>query len=111
MHAEAYSSAEVLHGPVTIARDGFPLLLLAQRDATLPGVETLMQSLLERGLTVMSAGADHADAIKLPTPEAHPLVEPLLRIQSFYRLANQLSLNLGQDPDNPPFLRKVTATV
>ena len=111
LHAEAYSSAEVLHGPVTIAREGFPLLLLAQDDATRPGVESLLDSLVNRGLTVMAAGVSHRGAIHLPTPSAHPLVEPLLRIQSFYRLANDLSLTLGQDPDHPPFLRKVTATV
>ena len=33
MHAEAYSAAEVLHGPVSIVRDGLPGLALAVRDA------------------------------------------------------------------------------
>ncbi|MEA3159371.1 MAG: hypothetical protein QOD95_919, partial [Gammaproteobacteria bacterium] len=41
MHAEAFSSAELQHGPYTLLGKGFPALLFAQRDATLPGIETL----------------------------------------------------------------------
>ncbi len=111
LHAEAYSSAEVLHGPVTIAREAFPILALAQDDATREGMETLVASLAERGLTLITAGTKHPGSLALPTPSAHPVVEPMLRIQGFYRMANSLSLALGQDPDNPPFLRKVTATL
>ena len=111
LHAEAYSSAEVMHGPVTIARKPFPTLVLAQGDATREGIEQLVDSLVARDLDVICAGVDRPGTIVLPSPAAHPAIEPLLRIQSFYRLANRLSLDLGQDPDNPPFLRKVTATV
>ncbi len=111
LHAEAYSSAEVLHGPVTIARDDFPMLVMAQDDDTLPGLRDLVGDLSGRGLHLLAAGVSGANVTELPTPSAHPVIEPMLRIQSFYRLANQLSLALGQDPDNPPFLRKVTATV
>jgi len=111
LHAEAYSSAEVLHGPVTIARRAFPTLVMAQNDATRPGMEALVDELTDRGLDVICAGLNHSRARNLPSPKAHPVIEPLLRIQSFYRMANRLSLELGQDPDHPPFLRKVTATV
>ena len=38
-------------------------------------------------------------------------IEPLLMIQSFYRLANALAVARGLDPDRPPHLRKVTETV
>ncbi len=38
-------------------------------------------------------------------------MEPILLIQSFYRLANDLSLARGLDPDSPPHLNKVTETV
>lgn len=115
LHAEGYSTAEVLHGPVTIAREGFPLLVLAQDDATRPGVDALVTELMARGLTVVTAGTGVPGTLSLPTPEgtpgAHAVIEPLLRIQSFYRLANDLALALGQDPDHPPFLKKVTSTV
>jgi len=50
-------------------------------------------------------------ALTLPAIRAHPAIEPLLLIQSFYRFANALALSRGRDPDRPPHLRKVTETV
>lgn len=111
LHAEAFSSAEVLHGPVTIARSHLPVLVLAQNDRTLPGIKSLVASLSERDVTLITAGLAHPKSINLPSPGAHPAIEPLLRVQSFYRMANALSVNLGLNPDSPPFLNKVTATV
>lgn len=111
LHAEAYSSAEVLHGPISIAGKGVPALFLAQHDASLPGMARLLDALVQRGLCCITAGLSHPGAIVLPSPEAHPAIEPMLRIQGFYRLVNELSLQLGRDPDRPPFLNKVTATV
>jgi glucosamine--fructose-6-phosphate aminotransferase (isomerizing) len=111
LHAEAFSSAEVLHGPVTIARAHFPVLVLAQNDQTLAGVQELVDSLARRDVTLITAGVSHQNAIDLPTISGHPVIEPILRIQSFYRMANALSLRLGLDPDYPPYLQKVTATV
>lgn len=111
LHAEAFSSAEVLHGPVTLARASFPILVLAQNDQTLPGVRDLVDKLAKRGITLITAGLSHDSAINLPSPTGHAVIEPMLRIQSFYRMANTLSLRLGLNPDCPPFLQKVTATV
>lgn len=111
LHAEAFSSAEVMHGPVTIARTGFPVLVLAQSDESLHGIRTLATDLAERGVKLMTAGLSVPGAIDLPSPDTHPVIEPMLRIQSFYRMANALSVNLGLDPDQPPFLKKVTETV
>ena len=111
LHAEGFSSAEVLHGPVTIARANFPVLVLAQNDQTLPGVRGLVNQLAARDVKLITAGLSHPAAINLPTPAGHPVIEPVLRVQSFYRMANALSLRLGLDPDCPPYLQKVTSTV
>jgi glucosamine--fructose-6-phosphate aminotransferase (isomerizing) len=111
LHAEGLSSAEVLHGPVTIARAEFPVLVLAQNDQTFPGIQDLVGQLARRDVTLITAGVRHEKAINLPTHSAHPVIEPMLRILSFYRMANQLSLELGLDPDCPPYLQKVTSTV
>jgi len=111
LHAEGLSSAEVLHGPVTIARTEFPVLVLAQNDQTLTGVQDLVGQLAQRDVSLITAGVHHDQAINLPTHGDHPAIEPMLRILSFYRLANQLSLQLGLNPDRPPYLQKVTATL
>ena len=43
--------------------------------------------------------------------EAHPAVQPILMLASFYGLAEALSRHRGLDPDSPPHLAKVTRTL
>jgi len=111
LHAEAFSSAEVKHGPMALVRAGFPVLMFTQRDETRVGIQELSAEFAARGARVLIAGAEAAGAISLPAIASHPVVEPLLTIQSFYRMANELALARGLDPDCPPHLHKVTETV
>lgn len=107
LHAEAFSAAEVLHGPMALVAEGFPVLVFAQDDESQAGVLEMARGLAARGAAVMLAGGGGA----LPTLAAHPSLEPIVRIQSFYRMANALALARGRDPDRPPHLNKVTETV
>jgi len=111
LHAEAFSSAEIKHGPMALVRAGFPVLMFAQDDETRAGVEQLAAEFAARGATVLLAGGRAAGAISLPTVVAHPVIEPILSIQSFYAMANDLSVARGLDPDQPPHLAKITETV
>ena len=49
--------------------------------------------------------------LALPTLNTHAAIAPMLLVQSFYRMANALSIARGRDPDRPPFLNKVTETL
>jgi glucosamine--fructose-6-phosphate aminotransferase (isomerizing) len=111
LHAEAFSSAEVRHGPMAIVERDFPVLFFAQRDDTWDGTLALAKEFRGRGARVwVAAPGDAADT--LPVPESlHPACTPLLTIQNFYRAANALSLRRGFNPDVPPHLRKVTETI
>jgi glutamine---fructose-6-phosphate transaminase (isomerizing) len=111
LHAEAFSSAEVKHGPMALVREGFPVLMFTQDDETRAGIEALAAEFAARGAIVLLAGARARGAVTLPTITAHPVLEPVLAIQSFYAMANDLSLARGLDPDRPPHLLKVTETV
>ncbi|MDI7775176.1 SIS domain-containing protein [Asticcacaulis sp. EMRT-3] len=113
LHAESFSSAEVRHGPMAIVGEGFPVLALATSDAAGDGVRDVAAEFAERGAHVLLANAEGAipGTVHLPALIAHPALEPILLIQSFYRLANSLSLTRGLDPDSPPHLNKVTKTV
>jgi glucosamine--fructose-6-phosphate aminotransferase (isomerizing) len=111
LHAEAISAAELRHGPMALVRPGFPLLVFTQNDESRAGVAALAAELAGGGADVLLAGGRAPRATVLPALETHPVIEPLLFIQSFYRLANALSLARGGDPDRPPHLSKVTATV
>ena len=111
LHAEGFSSAELMHGPQALLGPKFPALVLAQDDDTRDGIESLAGQLIGRGVRVLSAGIEVPGAIVLPTIAAHPVIEPLLLVQSFYRLVNQLAHARGLDPDRPPHLHKVTRTL
>jgi glutamine---fructose-6-phosphate transaminase (isomerizing) len=111
LHAEAISSAEVRHGPMALIRAGFPVLIFAQNDETRDGVEALATELAARRADVMLAGAKAPRSMSLPTEAANSVLEPMLIVQSFYRMVNALALARGRNPDQPPYLNKVTETV
>jgi glutamine---fructose-6-phosphate transaminase (isomerizing) len=111
LHAEAFSSAEVKHGPMALVREGFPVLMFTQRDDTRAGIEELAAEFASRGARVLLAGAVAPRAVSLPVVEANPVIEPLLGIQAFYAMANALALARGLNPDRPPHLNKITETV
>ena len=110
LHAEAFSGAEVRHGPQALLSANFPALIFTQADETRDDLETLARELIARDVKVMIAGNPVAGAIVLPMIDAHPVIQPLLLAQIFYKLANALSVASGHDPDHPPYLRKVTET-
>ncbi len=111
LHAEAVSAAELRHGPMALVRPGFPVLVFSQNDEARAGVEVLAGELVARKADVMIAGSRCQGALHLASEPAHPVIEPMLIAQTFYRMANALSLARGLDPDRPPNLRKVTETV
>ncbi|QDC10015.1 SIS domain-containing protein [Oceanicola sp. D3] len=111
-HAEAYSSAEVLHGPVSIVGRGFPVLALACGDAAEAGVADMADRLAGQGAQVFAttALAQAAHVLKAPRT-GHGLTDPLALIVAFYAMAEAVARARGLDPDAPPHLRKVTQTV
>lgn len=110
LHAEAFSTAELRHGPMALVREGFPALMFSQADETGRNVGETARALAERGARVFLAGAGAEGATALPTIPCAPLLEPIVQILSFYRAANALALARGLDPDRPPHLSKVTET-
>lgn len=111
LHAEAFSSAEVQHGPMALVKDGFPVFVLSQNDETRPGIADLLTNFAAVRANVIVAGVSRPGACNLPVPDAHSVLQPILMLQSFYRMVNALSLARGLNPDAPPHLHKVTETV
>ena len=114
LHAEAFSGAEVLHGPVALVADRYPVLMFTVLDETAPGLAELADKLVSKGAAVYLAGqaaVREAGAGRLETliPD-HPEADAVCLIQSFYRLALNLALRLGVDVDHPRHLQKITRT-
>ncbi|WP_121119593.1 SIS domain-containing protein [Croceibacterium ferulae] len=111
IHAEAFSAAEVRHGPMAIVGEGFPVLALACADQTSEDVCGVAAEFARRGAAVLLAGGVAAGATTLPVVRTHPLLSPIVTIASFYPMVETLSRDRGLDPDAPPFLQKVTRTL
>ncbi len=113
LHAEAFSIAEVAHGPMALVKSGFPLLVFPPRDQARLGLPELLADLSQRGARIVFAGKAAAGAGLVSVPVAddfHPALSPIAMVQSFYRMVNALSVDRGYDPDHPPYLNKVTHT-
>lgn len=111
MHAEAFSSAEIMHGPLGLLQPGMPVLLTGQNDQTLAGVKRLDATLRQKGAEVFSAYEGAAGDGVLPVVAGvDPSLAPLAAVQSFYLMASNLAVRRGFDPDRPEHLKKVTET-
>jgi glutamine---fructose-6-phosphate transaminase (isomerizing) len=110
-HAEAYSGAEVMHGPVSIVGKDFPVLALTARDAAERSSAETADLLSGKGAAVFSTSPLVRSARKLPVaPAVHPLLDPLALVVSFYAFIEEFARRRGMDPDRPVNLKKVTET-
>lgn len=99
LHAEAFSSAEVLHGPMALVREGFPVVGIVQDDETAQSTREVFAQLAALGATV------HMHAAHEPAQLA-----PLCQVLSFYLGLPALAAARGLDADTPVYLKKVTET-
>ncbi len=112
IHAEAFSAAEVMHGPLALVGPGFPALVLDPADEGSESTLSVARSFTALGADVAYAGAEGATGITLPVPLETPAVlMPLLQARAFYGGIAALARARGLDPDRPPHLRKVTQTL
>ncbi len=111
LHAEAFSSAEIMHGPLGVLHDSLPVLLTAQNDKALAGARRLHAYLEEKGVPVCAAYEGAKGPLALPVlPGLHPAAAPIAAVQTFYGFAAALAVRRGRDPDRPKHLQKVTET-
>jgi glutamine---fructose-6-phosphate transaminase (isomerizing) len=114
LHAEAFSGAEFLHGPVALAAARYPILMLMPTDQTAPGMRQLAADLRRKGAALLATEtAERGDAApgRLPAlPSQHPETDAVCLIQSFYAMLIRLAERLGLDVDRPRHLQKVTRT-
>jgi len=91
--------------------ENYPLLIFAPRGVEQAGLLTLARDMRQRGARVLLAAPDDVAERDLTLSQAaHPDLDPILAIQSFYVMAAALAEARGLDPDQPRFLSKVTRT-
>ncbi|TNB49152.1 SIS domain-containing protein [Martelella lutilitoris] len=112
LHAEAYSSAEVLHGPVSLVEARFPVIAFAARDKAEAAIARTASVMAQKGADVfLSSDMGEGGAVRLPfVATGHPLTDALALIVPYYSFIEQLSRARGFNPDQPVALNKVTET-
>ena len=111
LHAEAFSGAEFLHGPVALVDDNYPMIMFMPMDAAQHGLRTLAQNLRGKGASLFVAEPGDTMPGRLPAlaPD-HPEADAICLVQSFYGVAVRLAKLRGMDVDRPRHLQKVTRT-
>jgi len=111
IQAEAFSGAELKHGPMALVDDGYPILVFAPRGPAQPGLLALADDLARRGARVLLAAPSDTPGAQLPIfgTDAEDL-DPIPLIQSFYPMVEALARERGLDPDRPRHLAKITLT-
>jgi glucosamine--fructose-6-phosphate aminotransferase (isomerizing) len=109
--AEAFSAAEIRHGPIALVSSAYPVLALAPTDESATGFSALADDLRGKGARVLLAGPGSGLPYRLPVlaPD-HPDADAICLVQSFYAFLVQLAAQRGTDVDQPRHLQKVTRT-
>ena len=104
-----YSAAELRHGPRASISPATPVLVLRQNDQAAATVDDLVRDLDDAGERVFTAGGAVGT---LPwIGDGHPVCDPVLMLIPAYRAIEEAARRRGFDPDNPPYLSKVTRTL
>jgi glucosamine--fructose-6-phosphate aminotransferase (isomerizing) len=111
IQAEAFSSAEVRHGPLSLVGAGYPLLVFALRGPEQAGLLELARSVRGQGARViLAAPGDVPDRDLTLGVTDEDALDPILAIHAFYLLVARVAEARGLDPDVPRHLAKVTRT-
>ena len=107
IHAEAYSIAEVMHGPLELLGDGYPVLAYSPEDKSRASSINALAKIRKTGAHVLVAEEGGLSFART----GHPLLDPISIIQTAYRFVEATAIARGRDPDRPRLLKKVTETV
>ncbi|MFJ8740712.1 SIS domain-containing protein [Embleya sp. NPDC127516] len=112
--AQAFSGADLMHGPLAIVDRAWPVLAVAPDGAGGTALRPVLDRLRERGADLYVIGsaeavAEYGRGFVLPTGVAEE-VSPILEILPLQLLAREVALGRGCDPDAPRALAKVTET-
>jgi len=115
LSAQAFSGADLLHGPLATVDPQMPVLAIVQEGAGGQAMLPVLSRLAERNADVVAVGPGRAlehvvGRITLPDGIPEEL-SPLLEILPLQQLALQLAIARGGDPDKPRGLYKVTETL
>lgn len=112
LHAEAFSLAELMHGPMRLVQPGFPVIAFAPDDAAYANNIQALARLQKLGATMVPFSTQPVPGINLRVPTTgNGLLDPIVSLLVYYRLIESVTRRKGFDPDKPANLLKVTETL
>jgi glucosamine--fructose-6-phosphate aminotransferase (isomerizing) len=102
LHAEPFSSAEIMHGPIALVERDFPILMFMPNDEAEAGMRVLAEDLRRKGAALL--------IMENTSPSGHPETDAVCLVESFYAMLLRLARLRGNDVDRPRHLQKVTRT-
>ena len=113
IHAEAYASGELKHGPIALVDPNVPVIVMAPRDALFEKTVSNMQEVMARGgkvllITDEKGAAEAGDGTwkTLIMPEVDDFLAPILYAIPAQLLAYHTAVAKGTDVDQPRNLAK-----
>ncbi|MFX1393076.1 MAG: glutamine--fructose-6-phosphate transaminase (isomerizing) [Promethearchaeota archaeon] len=117
---EGYSAAHAKHGPISLVREGFPIIFIAPPDETYKRLIGNVMEFKSRGGKIISLVAENDETIanlsdmviRIPQPgdKYHNIFSPITFTPALQLLAYYASISSNLDPDKPLNLSK-TVTV
>jgi len=113
IHAEAYASGELKHGPIALVDKHVPVIVMGGRDRVFGKTVSNMQEVMARGGKVLlisdeaglrEAGDGVWSQIRMPTVD--PVIAPILYAIPAQLLAYHTAVAKGTDVDQPRNLAK-----
>jgi glucosamine--fructose-6-phosphate aminotransferase (isomerizing) len=112
LHAEAFSLAEVMHGPTRLIGPGFPVIAFVPDDPALGNSKQILEKLETFGARTIPLSSRPLGGTCIRIPETGSgLLDPLVAILVYYRMIESVTRRKGLDPDKPDHLLKVTQTL
>ena len=111
--AEAYSAADLLHGPLILAGPGVPTIVIRPDGPISRSIDAATEAVRRRGgrtwQVTFAAGRSGSMDLHLPGDLPEPLT-PIAFVLPGYLIAEAVARLRGMDPDAPLGLTKVTHT-
>ncbi len=112
LHAEAYPTSELKHGPLALIDEQMPTVVALPNDELLDkSISSLAEIKARRGELIVITNASDARIEKMSThivrvPDTHAALHPLLMAVALQLLAYHIATALGRDVDQPRNLAK-----
>jgi glutamine---fructose-6-phosphate transaminase (isomerizing) len=108
LSAQAFSAADLLHGPLAMIDSGVPVIAVVSPGRGGHAMTQALDRLSDTGADIARIGP--VDGVPVVSDDVPERLLPILEILPLQQLAWRLALDRGTDPDRPRGLRKVTST-